>query len=267
MNYDNDLNPLLENCTSEELNPIVNILTSTKTCSLQLKMYCSNSESDHTKYVDIICDEIRSFGSNTIKNFTAGSRLYIDIVKDIASKIGVTYTDEDNITNIEKNILEKVFMDNWNAMSEKEKIMVVSSYRGVSAADVVQGGIEALDNVDNAVTMFSNMVISSATNDKFSNIPFLNDASVELLKGLVMPPHLAVGVSSAVYVTGPAYRVIRPIVIYIASLRTKKQCIQVNSITNTKKDDDNKLKVNDTIKDAALKIKGSFLSFRGKLKD
>lgn len=67
MGYDLNLNPLLERCNNDDLDILVGYIMNKGTLSetLSTKDEYKKFQPEHTRYTDLIADEIKRFGSNT----------------------------------------------------------------------------------------------------------------------------------------------------------------------------------------------------------
>ena len=66
--YDNDLNPIIEKASNEELQFLVDVLTKTMTNGLNSTEEYKQFSPDHRKYANLIAKEIREFGGNSFVN-------------------------------------------------------------------------------------------------------------------------------------------------------------------------------------------------------
>jgi hypothetical protein len=120
--YDNDLNPLLEKASNEQLQPLVDIITGTFSNWLTTDETYKNHNPNHVMYADLIASELRSFGGNSFANFArtivqdvdgklpVGPK-YKEIVCDVAGQLKVNFNPKSDVTRIERAILEKILED------------------------------------------------------------------------------------------------------------------------------------------------------------
>lgn len=126
---DSDLN-FLSNCTDEELKTLYDILvydpkdgetwiSETLSTSTEHTKYGSQ----YSKYWKRIAEELQLQGGNAIVNvFRFGDGvLYREIVGDVADNLKVSYYSNDSAEEIEDKIIEKIFKEILNSLSEAEK--------------------------------------------------------------------------------------------------------------------------------------------------
>ena len=89
--YDENLTPLLESCSNEELDPLVNFLLEPRSSLLAKDPDYLRLNPDHGRYLGAIVKEIRLFGGHTIKDRVVGSpgRAWRAIVRDALLELGV----------------------------------------------------------------------------------------------------------------------------------------------------------------------------------
>lgn len=125
MGYDKDLNPLLKKCSNDELDTLVQYILKKGNLSEglstdeQYEKYYPN----HTKYSDLIADEIRLFGGDTFANMFRGKDgpSYKEVACDVASKLDADCDDDMEIEEIEQKIILKFFEKSWEKMSDEDK--------------------------------------------------------------------------------------------------------------------------------------------------
>lgn len=115
-------------------------------------------------------------------------------------------------------------------------------------------------------SLFAGSIVSAVTNNKVNYNTLLGCISVDMLKELVMTPSVTTWVVTATYITSPWYRVVSPIVIYIAFLRANKKYTEqdgcIMNIENKDNSDDN---INN-IYEVAVNVKDGLLGFKDKFK-
>jgi hypothetical protein len=165
-----DLGTLLSISTNDELEPLVQIIIDAATNHLDINETYKIYQPNHTKYYDLIEDEIRLFGSDSLVSMLRGKGItYDEVVVDICKRLKVPFDIADTIKN-EENLL-----DLYNI--EKERLNV---------------------------------------NMKTIKSDILKLVTSRLLLG-------PTGTALLVFqVSGPAFRVTVPCVLYIAELRKKK---------------------------------------------
>ena len=165
----------LYDCTNEQLDFLVQLITTKGNLSELMTgntLYRDNAP-NHRKYVNLITDEIISFGSNS---FSLTKNTYRQILMKVCNKLKVDYNSSESTWDIEDKLLAKVFGSVWDKMSESE----------------IKAVIESFDE----------------SNKDDSN----------LLSILPIPIPIWTAIKT-LELAEPAYRVIVPVVIYIAALR------------------------------------------------
>ncbi|WP_328814474.1 YaaW family protein [Pelistega ratti] len=170
------------------------------------------------KYWQDIAAEIQTFGANTIATiFRLGKGvLYKEILCDACEDMKVNFNKSSSTKAIEKNLLDKVYTQAIEDLSEEQKK-------------------EVLQSLDLPTTNLSNQALTASLqaallNVNFSPIVFMNFAPIFLqqtllgrLLGIATGP-IGWGLTTMWTVSdlaGPAKRVTIPAVIQIAMLRRK----------------------------------------------
>lgn len=125
--YDSDLNPVLEKASNEELMPMVEYMLKKATNYIDIDERYKKRPENPRGYTDLIADELRLFGSNSFASILRGGVgvSYHEVVCDVASKLKVNYNKSSSCERIETEILQKVFTDAWNKLSEGERKTVI----------------------------------------------------------------------------------------------------------------------------------------------
>lgn len=108
--YDKDLNPVLEAATDMQLDPIVKTLLETNTEDLSSNPLYKINQPQHSKYAALIAKELRAFGGHTAMNIArqGWGPEYAEIVRDVADVLKVEYTTDLSVPKLERLILIKV---------------------------------------------------------------------------------------------------------------------------------------------------------------
>jgi len=143
-----DLYALLSICTKEDLDPLVACITRKLSNLLDINDDYKRHRPDHTKYHQVIADEIRLFGGNTLRNLMRGGKgpSYGEVVIDVCKKLDIPCRDGETVNNESK--LLTIFLDRqWKALSEEERARLVAEARteaskgiGINAKNVILGG-------------------------------------------------------------------------------------------------------------------------------
>ncbi|MDT8903082.1 hypothetical protein [Anaeroselena agilis] len=181
---------------------------------------------------EITCEElvarIRYNGSNTIAHLLGRDAEYLDIVRDVAAKMKVEWSPEEDEEAVEKRILGVIFTRAWKKMSpaEREPIEQLFAGQGVEAEKISTLLVEG--TIVNFMPTISYLVAWNIA--RIVAVAAARQAGAEALGGLVSgglnvllgPLGVILGiVVVAIDLAGPAYRKIIPTVLQIAYLRQK----------------------------------------------
>jgi uncharacterized protein YaaW (UPF0174 family) len=215
-----DLYALLANCNQEELDPLVKSITkrfneSLKNIadkfsnSIELNTTYKRYYPDHTKYTDLIADEIRLYGGNSISNMyrqRTGPE-YKEILFDVCQKLDIPSKKED-IRENEKNLLALCLPDNWKNFDsiEQQKVVKKAGEKYKTYSGIITSGT-------GTATLATEGLLATA----------IRVVSLPVGVGLV-----------AKGVTDPAFTVTIPCIFQIAYLRWKiLKAIEENSFSTT----------------------------------
>lgn len=102
---DKDLE-FLKNVKSQDLENLVQILTSTKTEELSKRDIYKEFYPNHSIYWEEIAAELQYFGGNTVVNIIRSKGvLYSEIVRDVSKTFGIKSNENESIEKLEENIL------------------------------------------------------------------------------------------------------------------------------------------------------------------
>ena len=209
--------------TNEELNVIVRVILDEGGPTEELTDYDSYQKysPNHHKYVNLIESEIIKFGSNTF--FFNNS--YKEIVCNVCDKLDVPYNENRNLEHIEHNLLEKVLEKTWEEMSSSERQEVL---KNISKGNkmIPQASSAALIGLFRAggfasyqlAVIIANGVAKAVIGRGLSLAA--NAALTRALSIFAGPVGMALTALWTVFsFAGPAYRVVIPVTVYIASMR------------------------------------------------
>lgn len=248
--FDKDLNPLLEGASNEDLEPIVGYLSKKLSESLTGHGAYKRHNPDHSKYADLLAQEIRAFGGNSIVNKCRGEGpAYIDIVKDVANELKVNFHKENDIETIENSILEKIITKTFEKMSDEEKQTLadelgmkhgsVSGKGAVTTAMFIglfrAGGFKSYQMTLIIANQIAKMILGKG-------LTFATNAALTRTIAILAGPigWAIAGIWTAVDLAGPSYKTTIPCVIHIAMLRKKyngsycNNCDAMNTDKNAK---------------------------------
>ena len=225
----------LAKLTSEELKPLVHVLVYDKDNKKRLTEQITSNDKykqfqpDHSKYWDIIAEEIQRFGGNTFINIVRAGKgvLYREILMDVCDKAKVNYNKKSSIEQIESNLLQKIFLDAVEKMNTEELKTIVTELNLETTNFTPQAVVAALQLAlrnsmflwgDVVVIVFQSMIARMIT---AGGIVFTgNIIGTRLLAAFTGPISWAItGLWTAFDIAGPAYRVTVPAVIMTACLR------------------------------------------------
>ncbi len=189
---DKDLVPLLRQCDSDDLVPLVSHLKKCGRVSRRHKKSDNSQETaqTHKMNADEIAGEVQKCGGNKIGNLGRRGKgvPYREIVYDVAKKLKVEFDRKREVEFIEQQILLKVIETAWGKMSDAEKR-------------------ELRDRIG----------------DNFKSLPITINANEFGLIGIqeLEPGVMKKAIWALFDIASPAYRVTIPCVIHIAMLRQK----------------------------------------------
>ncbi|HWQ61577.1 MAG TPA: hypothetical protein VN521_04655 [Negativicutes bacterium] len=178
------------------------------------------------------CEElvarIRYNGSNTIAHLLGRDAEYLDIVRNVADKMDISWSHEEDEEAVEKKILGAIFTRAWQKMSpiERAPIERLFTEQGLETEKVsrllVEGTIvDFMPTIGYVVAWNMARIVAAAA---------AREAGAEALGGLLAggldlllgPLGIIMGiVIVSIDLAGPAYRKIIPTVLQIAYLRQK----------------------------------------------
>ena len=214
---------ILNEMTNEELEVIVRLIIDEGGPTEELTDYDSYQKyrPNHHKYVNLIESEIIKFGSNTF--FFNNS--YKEIVCDVCDKLDVPYNEGRPLEHIEHNLLEKVLEKTWEEMSSSERQEVLKTVNKGSRT-IAQATPAALVGLFRAggfasyqlAVIIANGVAKAVVGRGLSLAA--NAALTRALSIFAGPIGIALTTLWTVFsFAGPAYRVVIPVTVYIASIR------------------------------------------------
>ncbi|MGB2739725.1 MAG: ubiquinol-cytochrome C chaperone family protein [Cognaticolwellia sp.] len=232
--FDSDLNPLLCIASDEDLAPLVEYLKDKFSESLtDSSAYKAHSPS-HSKYADVIAEEIRYMGGNSLLNvIRSKGPAYHEIACDVADKIGANFNKKNTVESVEDAILEKILTQAVENMTEAEKQALYEQVKGAGAYSV--GGLTTA-----AFIMlfrsggFSSYQLAMVVANYVARLLLghglilaTNATIAKVLSVVTGPVGLAIsGAWTAIDLAGPAYKVTIPCVIHIAFLRKKLNSLE-----------------------------------------
>lgn len=237
MAYRKDHNlAFLKNCSSKDLDILVQILTKNKDGNERITEDLSDDERyirhqpDHQQYWDLIAAEIQRFGANTIATMLRGGEgvLYKEVLTDACDKMRVNYNKNASVELIEMNLLMKILTDSVEKMSQEELETLVkeldlktTSFTKQAVTSAVQAGIKLSGFAAYRMALVVANAVAKAIIGRGLTLA-VNAGLSRSLAILTGPVGWAFTALWTIFdIAGPAYRVTIPCVIQVAFLRVK----------------------------------------------
>lgn len=114
----------------DEIDPLVEVITSRTWNFLDVKDDYKRHSPDHTKYHALIGDELRLYGGNTLKNIGRGGEgpAYDELVADVCWKLSIPYEKGRTVEN-EGNLLDIFLEQRWQALEPAERERLAANAR------------------------------------------------------------------------------------------------------------------------------------------
>ncbi|MBM9592365.1 DnaJ domain-containing protein [Leptospira sp. 201903075] len=253
MAYDRHLTPLFTSCSDEELDDIVNVL---------LKKSLNKLKKDNdfqligrfypSKYTGRLIKEIQRVGGNSIANVMRGGGVeYSQIVQDVARKVGIKKelipqgteaAERMVLSHLLEKAYEKMSDEQKESFTEEFKKEDFSKYTDVPSGALSVAFLHTAINSSGFLAYKLTLIIANAVARQVLGHGLRLGTNAFLMRGLSFfagPIGLAItAVWGGIDLSGPAYRVTIPIVVFIAGLRMKKNLeAQEPGITNPKQSD------------------------------
>lgn len=232
---DGELHPLLRVCTDDELEPLVGYILGATTELLSIEASYKAHAPMHSRYADLIGDEIRLFGGNSFANlFRGGGPEYGEIVSDVCSQIKVEIASGEPIAELERKLITKIFQDAWERMGAADREAFFEELRkaGYNGRDFSMAAPIATIMAQIGVRMSGffmyrmAIIVANAVAKQIlgRGLTFAANAALTRTIGVFAGPigWAVTAVWTAVDLAGPAYRVTIPCVLHIGYLRQKK---------------------------------------------
>lgn len=233
----------LSNTNNDDLCILVDYLTKDKngdvritenlTSTDEYAMYYPNKLSSMT---DLIIDELQCYGGNTFMNIVRGHGVeYKDILIDVAKKMKVNFNKKSSIEVIEMNLLQTIFLNSLDNMSEAELKEVMG---GLNVRTICVGKQAMVAALQIAIKRggFASYKIAVIVANSIARallgrgLSFAANYTLVRFMSVFTGPigWFITALWTVVDIAGPAYRVTIPAVIQIAYMRAKDQYLQSN---------------------------------------
>lgn len=230
--YDENLTPLLESCSNEELDPLVNFLLEPRSSLLAKDPDYLRLNPDHGRYLGAIVKEIRLFGGHTIKDRVVGSpgRAWRAIVRDALLELGVKAPPL-ALREMEHTVVKLALDSEFDNLDKAAQDKLLDGfYRG----SLFRSGLSQRTVLDDFISRAEgNVATPELETEKVKRV--LGQKAVGFVKKTIKGKAVSTGLKlvlrgaaapigvglTAWDLLGPAYRVTIPIICYIAYLRHK----------------------------------------------
>ena len=237
MAYRNDANlEFLKDCTTEDLDVLVSILTKDKggiariTEELTLSDKFKKFSPDHKQYWDLIAAEIQCYGANSLATMLRGGEgvLYKEVLTDACDKMKVNYNAAASVEIIEMNLLMKILTDSMEKMTTEELRNIVedmelkvTDFSKVAVVAALQSVIGFSGFAAYKVAAIVAHAVAKAVVGR--GLAFAAGAGLMRTMGIFAGPigWVLTGLWTMFDVAGPAYRITMPCVVQVAFLRAK----------------------------------------------
>lgn len=224
---------VLRKMKNDELKVLIQILldkgrVTEDLSSSELFRTCHES-GNYAPCIDLVDEEIRRFGGNTIVNlFRGGGPEYKEIACDVCEKLDVEVNQSKRMREIDTALLKKVLTNMWEEMEDKDrrellerlniKITTDSNFKAEGLAALLTafraGGFASYQLTMIVVNAVAKMILGKG-------LALATNATINKVLGIVTGP---IGIALTTMwvvadITGPAYRVTIPVVIYLAAMR------------------------------------------------
>lgn len=247
---------VLDKLTNEELEVIVKLIVEKgwQTESLSKDKDYKKYYPDHKKYVDKIKNELSLMGGDTIANFARSilgkksSVSYREMLKDVCKKMDIEYEESTVDDELEKDLLATIVKRAYDNLPEKEQNILWKLLKDEAPTTNKNNLFYNIyaDNMGKAYllsTLVANVLCKTFVGKKLSFIDDIKppeelDLLEESISTAIMGIKTLVKVhnesrkislipildtiSTAKEITGPAYRVVLPAMVYIAAMNQIK---------------------------------------------
>ena len=232
---DKDLE-FLKNCTSSDLDVLVEILTKDKDGSVRFTENLTTNDRykshnpDHHCYWDLIADELQRFGANTFMTMFRGGEgvLYKEVLIDACDKMKVNYNKSASIEVIEMNLLMKILTDSMENMTADQLKEIAedldlntTDFSSQAVIAAIQAGVRFSGFAAYQVALIVANAVAKAVIGR--GLTFATNTVLTRTIGIFAGPigWAITALWTVVDIAGPAFRITMPCVIQIAFLRAK----------------------------------------------
>lgn len=231
--YDADL-VFLGECTDEQLKNLADVLIYDKdgksrnmeeiTRSNEYQIY----KTKYSKYWEVLAGELQKFGGNTFANlFRMGNGVkYDEILNDVLDKLKISYNKSSNIVIREDYLIEKIFENMLENMSEEKKMelikymdLKVTGFSSQAIMAAIQFGLRTGGFLSYQITVIVANYIARFLLGR--GLALATNAALTRALSIFIGPigWTVTGIWTALDIAGPAMRVTLPACVIIAYLR------------------------------------------------
>ncbi len=231
----------LATCSSEDLDPLVGYVLSARSSTLAAHEKYRANKGNHAVYADVVVDEIRRFGGNSLVNVVRRDGVtYATIVRDVADNLGVKYepptsTDVQFVEDLEVKILTALLERGIEKMSDADRGTLEDEFRRAGVKEftfssgvpvglmLVQGGVQLSGFLAYRIAVIVANAVARQVLGR--GLSLAANASLTKLLGVFAGPvgWGVTGLWTVVDLSGPAYRVTIPVVCQVGYLRQKQR--------------------------------------------
>lgn len=230
-----DLN-FLHEASNEDLLILCDIITKDKDGNFRLTEELSGKKAYEINYphnikgmLPELIEELCRFGGNTIVNmFRKGGAPYEAILRDVAKRNKVNFNKNSNNEQIEQYLLQKLFTDSIENMSDEELKEMLKEFGYPTTNFTRQGAAAVLMTAWRAGGFKSYMMLVTVANAVARavigrGLPLVANAGLTRFMSIATGPigWVLTSLWTAYDIAGPAYRVTTPAVIQIAYIRQR----------------------------------------------
>ena len=225
---------ILDELTNEELDVIVKLIVEKgwQTESLSKDKDYKKYYPDHRKYVSKIKNELSLMGGDTLANVARflmgkGSSIsYREMLKDVCKKFEIEYEESTLDGELEYDLLATVLRKAFDKLSDVEQNIILEILRG-NSNEITANNLFYKIFADDKREKYLLAVLISNTLAKTvcgKDLSLLNDIEIiNELKVLTAPlGFILMNVDKTYDITGPAYRITLPTIVYMASMKQIK---------------------------------------------
>ncbi len=245
MKQDNDL-AFLASCKNEDLRTLCDILTYNKNGDIRLSEQLTNSDAYINCYPEKmnlmareIGEELRKYGSNTVKTFCRKGEAdsYETIVRRVCKRMRVKVSDSDNTESMERELLTTICEQTTSKLSDEE-LRNLADKAGIPhkrlnhqmLAYAVMFAIRRNTYLMTEMVYYVSVRIANMLLGRW--ISMMSMATVGRYIGMAAGPigWAALAGWTISDIASPAYRVMIPAVIMIASMRFRQTALLTQKI-------------------------------------